>query len=348
MTVVLLLALAALVAAGCSGDGEETEGDGARTVTATAAQAAPVTSGSGAADRFAGIPAVVQEVEPSVVAVAVEEGEGSGVIWSEDGVIVTNNHVVQGTDTVEVVFASGRRAEARVRATDPLTDLAVLEVDADGLPAADFSAELPRVGELAIAIGNPLGFENTVTAGIVSGVHRALPPAVPQAQALVDLIQTDAPISPGNSGGALVDGQGRVMGINVAYIPPEARAVSIGFAIPSATVVDVVRELLEDGEVEHAFLGVRPAELTPQIAERFDVRVDVGVLVLSVVENSAAEKAGLEAGDVIVSVDGQAMRRVEDLLALLRRRSPGDRLELAVVREREERKVEVTLRDRPE
>jgi serine protease DegQ len=338
-----VLAMAAVGLGGCASEGgPETT---AVTVTETETQASA--SGEGET-RFAGIPDLVDEVQPSVVAVAVSNGEGSGVIWSADGIVVTNNHVVEGASRVEVVFANGSRAEGRVRATDPATDLAIVEVDATSLPAARFSSDLPRVGELAVALGNPLGFENTVTAGIVSGVHRAIPASGEDAQALVDLIQTDAAISPGNSGGALVNRNGEVIGVNLAYIPPEAGAVAIGFAVPSSTVTDVVRQLLEDGEAEHAFLGVRPAELTPQVAERFGIEVDEGVLVFSVVEGSAAEEAGLRAGDVILAADGEEMRQVEDLLSFLRRHAPGDTIELQIVREGAERTVRATLRDRPQ
>jgi S1-C subfamily serine protease len=349
------LVAAALLAAGCSGGGDGGGGDGgadaqpaAATVTETVddAAAGSDTSSEPSGGSFEDIPDIVQEVEPSVVAVERDGGEGSGVIWSES-VIVTNNHVVEGADQVGVVFADGSRADARVRATDPLTDLAVLEVDSTSLPAAEFAETLPRVGELAVAIGNPLGFENTVTAGIVSGIHRAIPGAAQGAPALVDLLQTDAAISPGNSGGALVNSEGTVIGINVAYIPPEARAVSIGFAIPSLTVIDVVEQLLENGEAQHSFLGVEPAELTPQIAERFDVDAERGVIVLRVVEGSAAEAAGLEEGDLIVSIEGEPLETVEDLLATLRQHQPGDTVTLEIVREGERRTIDVTLRDRP-
>ena len=334
MRPLLLLALV-LALAGCMADDEPAEQEAAPAQTVTV---------EGDGDGFGAIPDIVQNVEPSVVAIEAGLGGGSGVIWSADGIIVTNNHVVEGAGTVEVVFASGRRLPATVRAGDPVTDLAVLAVKADDLPPAEFASELPRVGELAVAIGNPLGFENTVTAGIVSGVNRSLPGG---GNALVDLIQTDAAISPGNSGGALVGADGRVMGINVAYIPPQARAVAIGFAIPAGTVIDVVRELLENGEVEHAFLGVRPAELTPQIAEQFDVQVERGVIVLSVVEGSAAEESGLQAGDVITALDGEPVEDVGDFLSALRQRSPGDTIELRIVRDGEEQTLTAELRDRP-
>ena len=336
-----LLALG-LLASGCSGDGS---GE-AETVTTT--EAAPATAGSrDGGGVFGRIPDIVQEVEPSVVAVLTEAGQGSGVIWDEGGIVVTNNHVVEGASGIEVAFATGERVTADVRATDPRTDLAVLEVDREGLPAAQFADALPRVGELAVALGNPLGFENSVTAGIVSGLHRAIPSGG-RTPALIDLVQTDAAISPGNSGGALVDADGRVIGINVAYIPPEARAVSIGFAIPAPEVVDVVTQLLESGEVEHAFLGVRPAPLTPQIAERFGIDTDEGILVFSVVPGSGADEAGVQEGDIVTRIGETPIHQVEDLLSLLRERAPGDEIELRVLREGEERTIPVTLTDRPE
>ena len=337
-----LLALGVL-AAGCSGNGS---GE-AETVTTTEVAPAAADGGEAGGGVFGRIPDIVREVEPSVVAVLTEAGQGSGVIWDEGGIVVTNNHVVEGASGIEIAFATGERVAADVRATDPRTDLAVLEVDREGLPAAQFADALPRVGELAVALGNPLGFENSVTAGIVSGLHRAIPSGG-RTPALIDLVQTDAAISPGNSGGALVDADGRVIGINVAYIPPEARAVSIGFAIPAPEVVDVVTQLLESGEVEHAFLGVRPAPLTPQIAERFGIDTDEGILVFSVVPGSGADEAGVQEGDIVTRIGETPIHQVEDLLSLLRERAPGDEIELRVLREGEEQTIPVTLTDRPE
>ena len=337
-----LLALGVL-AAGCSGDGS---GE-AETVTTTEVAPAAADGGEAGGGVFGRIPDIVREVEPSVVAVLTEAGQGSGVIWDEGGIVVTNNHVVEGASGIEIAFATGERVAADVRATDPRTDLAVLEVDREGLPAAQFADALPRVGELAVALGNPLGFENSVTAGIVSGLHRAIPSGG-RTPALIDLVQTDAAISPGNSGGALVDAEGRVIGINVAYIPPEARAVSIGFAIPAPEVVDVVTQLLESGEVEHAFLGVRPAPLTPQIAERFGIDTDEGILVFSVVPGSGADEAGVQEGDIVTRIGETPIHQVEDLLSFLRERAPGDEIELRILREDEQQTIPVTLTDRPE
>ncbi|MDP8977091.1 MAG: trypsin-like peptidase domain-containing protein [Actinomycetota bacterium] len=311
------------------------------------------TVGSPGAGGFGRIPRLVREVEPSVVAILVQtrqgQGQGSGVIWDGDGTIVTNNHVVADANEVQVAFADGSRVPADVIASDPFTDLAVLGADREGLPAADFAGGLPQVGELAVAIGNPLGLENTVTAGIISGLNRSVPGAVTQgATALVGLLQTDAPISPGNSGGALVDGRGRVVGINVAYIPPQQSAVSIGFAIPAPTVTDVVEQLLATGDVQHAYLGIQGATLTPEIAGRFDLDADTGVVVLAVEDGSPAAAAGLRPGDVLVALGDRPLRQIEDLFAALRRRQPGEGVRLTLIRDGARRRVRVTLSDRPD
>ena len=299
------------------------------------------------------LPDLVEAATPSVVSVLRSDGgQGSGVIWSSDGVIVTNNHVIEGAPAVSVAFADGQRVEAEIVATDPRTDLAVLRADREDLPAATFTEDLPRVGELALAIGNPLGFENTATAGIVSGLHRSIPGAAEQAPALVDLIQTDAAISPGNSGGALVGSDGRVIGVNVAYLPPNPQggrgAVSIGFAIPAPTVRDVVEQLLETGRAQHAYLGIRPVTLTPALAEQFGSSRTAGVVVQSVAEGSPAAAAGLQPGDLLIAAGDRQLEVAEDLLTVLRDQSPGDVLSLTVVRNEGESEVEVTLADLPE
>jgi serine protease DegQ len=176
----------------------------------------------------ADIPSIVRKLEPSIVTVYVGQGLGSGIVYKADGVIVTNQHVVGDAKQVAVGFADGQRVAGEVLATDPVTDLAVVRVSRTGLPVARFETTLPAVGELAIALGSPLGFANTATAGIVSGLGRAIPADGAQGQPLVDLIQTDAAISPGNSGGALVNGAAAVIGVNETYIPPASGAVSLG------------------------------------------------------------------------------------------------------------------------
>lgn len=303
--------------------------------------------GSGVAAADVSIPDLVEEVEPSVVTIFTEAGLGSGVVYAEDGIIVTNAHVVEGAERLRVGFADGSQEPAELVAATPLLDLAVLRTDRTDLPAATFADELPRVGELAIAMGSPLGLEQTVTAGIISGLGRGIPGSAQSTQALVDLIQTDAAISPGNSGGALVDGAGRVIGINVAYLPPAAGAVSLGFAIPSSTVLHAVEELLETGEVDLAYIGVAPAALTPQIAARFGLEDEQGALIAEVPAGGPAAASGLEPGDLVTGIDDEEIRSVEDFLGFLRRSEPGDTVDVEVLREGEAMAIEVTLAGRP-
>lgn len=325
---VLPLVVAVLALAGCDSGGK-------RTAT-KAAEAAATATAPPAAIPATGIPELVDRVQPSIVAILVAtsrgSGEGSGVVWDRDGDIVTNAHVVAGADRVVVVLASGQRLDGRVRARDERSDLAIVDADRR-LPPAHFRRTLPEVGELAIAMGSPLGFENTVTAGIVSGLQRSIPSGG-QTPSLVDLVQTDAAISPGNSGGALVGADGRVIGINVAYIPPSTGAVTLGFAIPAPTVVDVTRQLLATGHVRHAYLGIVPAPLTDALASGLDLGVDSGVVAYQVPRGTPAARAGLASGDVIVRIDRQPITTPEDLFAVLRRKHPGDAVTVTIVRER--------------
>lgn len=300
----------------------------------------------------AGLPAVVRDAESSVVTIFVGNGLGSGVVYRADGVIVTNEHVVRSAADrrVEVAFADGRRAPGRVQAADRISDIAVVKVDRSGLPTLTFRSELPQVGELAVAIGSPLGFENSATAGIVSGLNRTLPASGQPGrlgQPLVDLIQTDAAISPGNSGGALLDGQGRVLGINEAYVPPSEGAVSLGFAIPSPTVVDAADQLLRTGKVQHAFLGVQVTSLTPEVARQLDIQVDSGVLVLFVTDQGPADRAGVRLGDVIRTFNGEPVRSPTDFLAQLRSVDPGRQVTLGIRRNGDDLEVKATVADRP-
>ena len=333
-------ALAALAVTGCGGGDDRAE---------RPSRTALGGGQSGDCATLARVPGIYRDLEPSVVAVRVRgtqgAGEGSGVVY-EKRRIVTNHHVVAGASDIVVALASGERIDARIVASDRRTDLALLAVDRD-LPPATFARSLPPVGSLAVAIGNPLGFESSVTAGVVSGVDRAIPSGG-QTPALVNLLQTDAPISPGNSGGALVGAGGDVIGINVAYIPPAARAVAIGFAIPAPTVVDVVRQLAADGDVEHAFLGVQLRPLTPDVRAQLDVSVDAGAIVANVEDGGPADDAGLRAGDVIVEAAGRDVTAVEDVLSALRRTDPGDPISLTVVRGTQRRQITVDTTRRPD
>jgi serine protease DegQ len=339
------IAVAALLAAALAGCDLGTEPQ-ARSAPApvTAAQV----SSSAQAATLGNVPGIVRKVEPSVVTISHDQGTGSGVVWSRDGVVVTNYHVVRQVRDVEVAFFDGQRAAGRVRATDPDTDLAVVEVDRDDLQPATFQQALPTVGELAVAMGSPLGFQNTITAGIISGLHREIPGSAEQGiRSLVDLIQTDAAISPGNSGGALVNGRGEVVGINVAYIPPEQGAVAIGFAIPGATTVDVVGQLLRNGRATHSYLGVQPVQVTREVAAQLGLDQARGVALLEVVDDGPAARAGLRPGDVVLRMDDAAVDTVEDLFAELRQRDPGSQVRITYVRDGREQQATVTLAERP-
>ena len=336
-------ALVALAVAGCSLVQDE-----ARSAPAPVTAPAPAANASAQAAAAGNIPAVVRKVEPSVVTISHDQGTGSGVIWSEDGVVVTNAHVVGEARQVEVAFFDGRRADGRVRATDPDTDLAVVDVERSDLQPATFQENLPTVGELAVAMGSPLGFQNTITAGIISGLHREIPGSAEQGiRSLVDLIQTDAAISPGNSGGALVNGRGEVVGINVAYIPPEAGAVAIGFAIPGATTVDIVGQLLRNGRATHTYLGIQPGQVTRDVAAQLGLDRARGVVVLEVVEGAPAAEARLQPGDVIVGMDDATIDTVEDLFGELRQRRPGTQARVTYIRNGRSQEATVTLAESP-
>ncbi|WP_238999413.1 S1C family serine protease [Segeticoccus rhizosphaerae] len=298
------------------------------------------------------MPQVVQTVEPSVVTIISKVGLGSGVIYKADGTIVTDAHVVEGQDkqpfrTVEVQFADGKRARASVVGVDDVTDVAVIKAKRTGLPAARFNDTLPVVGALDVVIGSPLGLEQTVTAGIISSLHRNMPPSKEAPQGLIDLIQTDAPISPGNSGGAVADGDGTVIGLSEAYLPPSSGAVAIGFVTPAATVTSVADQLLATGNVKHAFLGIQPADITPQTADQFNLPTTKGTLVVAVTRGSPAQKAGLQPGDVITRLGATTIDTVTDLLAALRKQQPGSTVPLTYARGSRTSTVKVTLANRP-
>jgi serine protease Do len=307
---------------------------------------------------------VAAQVSPSVVQVNVraiqttpfgpqsQEGIGSGVIYRSDGYIITNDHVIQGAREVNVAFADGTTERGQVVAGDPRADIAVVKVNRDNLPAAKFSDDKDLVvGQLAVAIGSPSGFESTVTSGVISGLNREVPPEFTGRfePSLVDLIQTDAAISPGNSGGALVDRDGEVIGINVAYLPPQQTgAENIGFAIPSDTATSVANQLIETGKVTYPYLGVYTSDLTSEDAQRFGLSVDSGAIVERVESGSAAAEAGVQRGDIIVALGNTPIETSGDLLGALRDYKPGDTTQLTLLRNGEKTTLNVTLGQRPQ
>lgn len=309
------------------------------------AAAGPQPAAAPAVPAPGGLADVVARVEPSVVTIRIGEGVGSGVVYKSD-IVLTNQHVVDSVAAgagVTVDYADGTTSAGTVVASDATTDLAVVRTARSGLPVPEYRTDLPRPGDTVLAIGSPLGLENTVTAGIVSAVGRQVPGSAAQGRPLVDLIQVDAPISPGNSGGALLDANGRVIGINEAYLPPETGAVSLGFAIPAATAVDVADQLLANGTARHPYLGVSLAGLTPQIRQSLGVAVDRGALVIDLDPQGPAAAAGIRRGDVIVSLAGRDVGSVEDLLGALRGTEPGAQVPAVVARGNDRATVTVTI-----
>jgi S1-C subfamily serine protease len=236
--------------------------------------------------------------------------------------------------------------------SDPSTEIAVVKVDRNDLPSAKFSENHDlAVGQPAVAIGSPSGFQSTVTAGVISGLNRELQASLTggrqQDPALAGLIQTDAAISPGNSGGALANLDGEVIGINVAYLPPQQTgAENIGFAIPSDTTVSVADQLIENGRATHPYLGISLADLTPEAARQFGISVDSGAIVANLESGGPADDAGLESGDVITALDSNEIKDSGDLLSALRSYQPGDNVTLTVDRNGDERNIDVRLGER--
>ena len=260
-------------------------------------------------------------------------GLGSGVIVSPNGYILTNNHVVEGADDIEVVLNDTRRAKAKVIGTDPETDLAILKIELDKLPVIVLgSSDTLQVGDPVLAIGNPFGVGQTVTSGIVSALGRNQLGI----NTFENFIQTDAAINPGNSGGALVDTQGRLLGINTAIYSRSGGSMGIGFAIPVSTGKQVLESIVKDGQVTRGWIGVEPQDLSPEIAEAFGIKPDAvkagGVILTGVLQNGPAAQAGILPGDVILEVAGKPVRTVTELLSAVAGLKPGTSAPLGVLR----------------
>ena len=296
------------------------------------------------------------------------ESLGSGFVIDKSGRIVTNYHVIDGAQQVEVNFSGDDRVLARVVGSDPSTDLAVLEIDAQAralTPLPLGNSDAVRVGDSVVAIGNPFGLERTVTAGIVSALQREL--TAPNGYTIDKVIQTDAPINRGNSGGPLLSAEGEVIGVNsqIENSTGGGGNVGIGFAVPINTVREVVSQILENGRVEHAYLGVRMQEIDENLAQAFRLSVDTGILIVDVVDGSPADEAGLQGGDqqvivggtsyvlggdIVTAADGQSVATPDDLRRLIMEKEPGEAMTLEVHRGdrgESERTVSVTLGRQP-
>ena len=273
-----------------------------------------------------------------------QTGLGSGVIVSSSGYILTNNHVVEGADEIEVVLNDSRQTIAKVIGTDPDTDLAVLKIELDRLPVIVLgSADAVQVGDQVLAIGNPFGVGQTVTSGIVSALGRNQLGI----NTFENFIQTDAAINPGNSGGALVDVNGNLAGINTAIYSRSGGNMGIGFAIPVATARQVMDGIVKDGQVTRGWIGVEPNELSPELAETFGVKAKNGVIITGVLQNGPAAQGGLKPGDVITAVAGQPVSNVAGLLGLVASLKPGEASKFALQRRDEKLEVSVTPGIRP-
>ncbi|WP_045056741.1 HhoA/HhoB/HtrA family serine endopeptidase [Aliterella atlantica] len=282
----------------------------------------------------------------------VERGTGSGFIINANGQILTNSHVVNGADTVSVTLKDGRDFRGEVVGEDPVTDVAVIKIDASELPVVPIgNSSVLQPGEWVIAIGNPLGLDNTVTAGIISATDRSSS-AIGVADKRVGFIQTDTAINPGNSGGPLLNARGEVIGMNTAII---SGAQGLGFAIPINTVQGIAQQLITKGKVDHSYLGVQMVTLTPEIREQLEVesrgRIRVaanqGILLTRIVPNSPADDAGLQAGDVIQSINNSPVTKTEQVQQLVERAAVGSQLQLTIQRGQKSSQVAVTLESLP-
>lgn len=287
---------------------------------------------------------IARRILPSVARVDVagrfERGAGSAVIFRQDGYLLTNAHVVNGAQQVQVTLPDGSRRDAKVVGDDPTSDLAVLKIDAANLPVPEFAKELPQVGATVVAVGSPFGFDATVTAGVVSALDRQLEAS--NGTVLAETIQTDAAINPGNSGGPLVDDHARVVGLNTAIFSPSGTNDGIGFAIPITSVMPFAQEIIEKGFVEHAQLGVSAQNIDPDIADLYRLPKS-GALVREIAPGSSAEQAGLQRGDIITAAGEDKIDSAADLQARIRALKPGDQITLKVIRDGNEREVTATL-----
>jgi serine protease Do len=273
---------------------------------------------------------------PSVPNEQIQRGTGSGFIVSSDGLILTNAHVVDGADRVSATLKDGRTIDGEVMGKDNLTDLAVVKINTENLPTVLFGdSEALQIGEWAIAIGNPLGLDNTVTTGIISATGRNSA-QIGVGDKRIDFIQTDAAINPGNSGGPLLNAQGEVIGINTAIIK---NAQGLGFAIPINSARDIAEQLIANGKVEHPFLGIQMTSITPEIQNQlksqynFDVPTDQGVLIVSIVPNSPAAKAGLRQGDIVTTIEEQQVNLPQDVQKIVEKTEVGDTVNLELIRQ---------------
>ncbi|MBU1671047.1 MAG: trypsin-like peptidase domain-containing protein [Actinobacteria bacterium] len=312
-----------------------------------------------------GVAGIARKAIPSVVNVDIrtapqanpffptqaQEGTGSGVIYSADGYIITNNHVVADAQEISVTLASGKELKGQKVGADPENDIAVVKIEESGLPVMTLGdSDNLVVGQLCVAVGSPLGFEKTVTSGIVSALHRSVPvtSSTGQTTVLTDLIQTDAAINPGNSGGGLCDSQARLIGINAVIATQSGGSEGIGFAIPINTAKQVADDLIAGRPVSHPYLGILGQTVSANVAQQYNLPVDEGAYVTNIVQGGPADKAGIKTGDIVVAIDGKPVKSMDDVIAEVRTNQVGDKVVLTYYSVNEKKTAEVTLEEKPQ
>lgn len=299
----------------------------------------------------------VEKVSPSVVAISTQrimrydlfnkmelKGFGSGIIMNPDGYILTNNHVIEGVEKVDVFLCDGKKYDGRVIGKDPSTDIGVIKIEGHNFYSGEFgNSDILRPGQMAIAIGNPLGLAGgaTVTFGVISAVKRNMQT---QQGILENLIQTDAAINPGNSGGPLVDSDGKIIGINNAIIP---FAQGIGFAIPINVAKDVANELIEYGRVIRPWMGIVGMDMNPTLASYYNLATDNGALVIQINEGSPADYAGISPGDIIIGIEGRKIKGMEDVRNIIWKRKVGEKIKVKIQRARKQLIGDLQLDEMP-
>lgn len=289
-------------------------------------------------DLFFGRPSTPQRYEV--------QGSGSGVILSEDGYIVTNNHVIKDAKEITVTTANNDEYSATLVGTDPTTDIALLKIDASGLKKVTVAnSDQVRLGQWVLAVGNPFNLTSTVTAGIISAKGRDIN-IIDEQSAIESFLQTDAAVNPGNSGGALVNTSGALVGINTAISSRSGSFEGYSFAVPVNLVLKVVGDLKEFGQVQRAFMGINYNEVTPALAAELDLEVNSGVYVANVIEQGAADEAGIEKGDVVINISGKAVNTGADLTEVIGQHRPGERLNVVVNRDGTNKQFELLLKNK--
>ena len=269
---------------------------------------------------------------------------GSGVIVSANGYILTNHHVVEAADEVEIALLDGRKAKAKLIGSDPETDLAVLKTDLKDLPVITFGqSQQVKIGDVVLAVGNPFGVGQSVTMGIVSALSRSRVGI----NTFEDFIQTDAAINPGNSGGALTDTSGNLIGINTAIYSRSGGSLGIGFAIPVHIAKQIMEQIVQTGGVTRGWLGVSMQDMTQELAESFGLEEPSGALIASVLKDGPADKAGIRAGDILVAIAGKALKNSSEMLNVVAALAPGETVTVMVIRNKQEKSIPIKVGVRP-